>query len=370
MSDHNHDDTQPSASKGYEETRPNPMQPPLPVASPTLKRKTHAFATRIILLLILALTILMTISGLLGWSQGNFERNRTVDTQTKEYLLEQYTLAEQDFAEGRFDLARQRYEYMFAQESTFLDVADRWLEVMVILSGTATPIPKTIEITPTATFDPRPAEELFALAQSLIAVQDWNQAIAVLSALRSEDSAYNFVEVDRMLYLALRNRGIAKISVEGNLEGGLYDFALAEGFGPIDAAAANLRELARLYLIGNSFWVAYPDIAAFYYGQVATVAPNLRDSSGISAFYRYWASLVQYADQLALEEDWCAASEQYQIAYNARNDANIVPTSQYVTELCFQLTPSVTPSMTTTTTVTITTTPDATLSPTTTEIPE
>jgi len=360
MSDYNPDDTKPTQRKEYEETRPHPVQPALPVASPPLKRKTPASATRIILLLVFALTILMAVSGLLGWSQGNFERNRTVDAQTREYLLEQYTLAQQDFNEGRYDLSRQRYEHIFGYDAAFLDVADRWLEVMVIMSGTATPAPEIIEITPTATFDPRPAEELFSLAQSLIAAQDWNQAIAVLSSLRSENSTYNFVEVDGMLYLALRNRGIEQISVEGNFEGGLYDFALAEGFGPIDAVAANLRELVRLYLIGNSFWVAYPDIAVFYYGQVAAVAPNLRDSSGITAFYRYWASLVQYADQLALEENWCEASEQYEIAYNALNNAEIVPTVQYVTELCLLLTPSATPTETTTITATF----DVTLSPT------
>jgi tetratricopeptide (TPR) repeat protein len=303
---------------------------------------------------VFAMFLLIFLSGLLGWGQGRSVRNRSEREQLSEYLLDQYILAQEDFTSGRLDLARQRFEHIFALDPVFLDVADRWLDVMVILSGTATPTPAGIEVSPTPTIDPRPAQELFTLAQSLIALQDWNQAIEVLSSLRTENSSYNFVEVDRMLYLALRNRGMYKISVDGNLEGGLYDFALAEGFGPIDAAAANLRELARLYLIGNSFWVAYPDVAAYYYGQVASVAPNLRDSSGLSAFYRYWASLVQYGDQLALEEDWCAAAEQYQFALIARSDQNIVPTSQYVTELCYLMTATATATGTGTATITST----------------
>ncbi|MEK6256561.1 MAG: hypothetical protein N2C13_04485, partial [Chloroflexota bacterium] len=364
MSNSKPSDTQPIRPKPKGDTRPMSVSPVKPSKPAKRSAQIAGFPVRIILPIFLAMLLLVFLSALLGWSQGRFERNQVDQAQLGDYLLEQYVLAQADYNEGRYDLARQRYEYIFGQDASYLDVADRWLEVMVIISGTATPTTVSVEITPTVTLDPRPAQELFASAQSSIAAQDWDQAIQILSSLRTEDPTYSFVEVDGMLYLSLRNRGIIKISVEGNFEAGLYDFALAEGFGPIDAAATNLRELARLYLIGNSFWVAYPDVAAYYYGQVSAVAPNLRDANGISAFYRYWASLVQYADQLAGDEEWCAASAQYTLAQNARQDQNIVPTAQYVTELCYLLTPTVTATGTGTATATSTATLGPTFTPT------
>lgn len=367
MSKFNPDDTKPTRRRAISVTRPQPTVPPTSPVRKILNTSIGGFPLRIVLPFVLAMFLLIFLSGLMGWGQGRSMRNQSEEEQMFAYLLDQYILAQEDFDARRFDLARQRYEHMFAIDPLYLDVAERWLDVMVILSSTGIPTPAPIEIMLTPTVDPRPAKELFTLAQSLIAVQDWNQAIEVLSSLRTENSTYNFVEVDRMLYLALRNRGIFKISVDGNLEGGLYDFALAEGFGPIDAAAANLRELARLYLIGNSFWVAYPDVAAYYYGQVASVAPNLRDASGLSAFYRYWASLLQYADQLALAEDWCAASQQYQIVLNARSDQIIVPTSLYVSELCYLMTATATSTETSTATITTTPTFGASFTPTPTE---
>jgi hypothetical protein len=114
----------------------------------------------------------------------------------------------------------------------------------------------------------------------------------------------------------------------------LYDFALAEKFGPLDGQANNYREWARLYLYGNAFWLAYPEDAAYYYGQLVGLAPDLRDSQGLSAFYRYWQSLVHWGDKLAAEGDWCGAAERYQQAQNARTDGELQPTANYAVIQC------------------------------------
>ncbi len=67
--------------------------------------------------------------------------------------------------------------------------------------------------------------------------------------------------MDGLIYLCLRNRGIEKI-LSGQLESGIYDFTLAEQFGPLDGETENYRNWARLYLLGNAFWGAYPEQAA------------------------------------------------------------------------------------------------------------
>jgi hypothetical protein len=187
---------------------------------------------------------------------------------------------------------------------------------------------------PTPTQDPRPKEELFAAARALMVAHNWTEAIDTLLALRQADAGFSTADVDGMLFAALRNRGAQNIVEFGLFEPGLYDFALAEKFGPLDGLARNYREWARLYLYGNAFWLAYPQDAAFYYGQLVGMAPDLRDSNGIAAFTRYWQSLVHIGDQFGAEGDWCAAVEAYQDAMGARTDAELEGKLNFALEAC------------------------------------
>lgn len=303
---------------------------------------------------VLVLLLVTAASGAAGWGSGRAQLGATATVQAGLYMFEQYNLALADMEAGNYELARQRLEFIFVADANFLDVADKWVEVMLVLGQTSVPT-SAARPSPSATptEDPRPKEELLAAAQALIAIRDWSGAIDTLLALRKADLSYHTADVDGMLYLALRNRGVQNILELGLFEPGLYDFSLAEKFGPLDGQALNYREWARLYLYGNAFWLAYPEEAAYYYGQLVGMAPDLRDSSGLSAFYRYWQSLVHYADQLAAKEDWCAASGQYEVAQGARQDAGIQPTANYAQEQCILLTPSATPSATGTATPTL-----------------
>jgi len=335
-----------------------------PPVRPSGKRKALPLGLQWLGLFGLGLLIILSASALLGWSGGRNQRAIQATAETGLYLHEQYALAVEEMGEGRYELARQRFEYIFSVDPNFQDVAVLWAQVTMILNATATATPPTPTITPTPTLDPRPSEEKFTSIQLAITSQDWDTAINTILALRNADPLYRFAEVDDMLYLALRFSGVKKILQEGNLEGGLYDFSLAEQYGPLDTEANGYRNWARLYLYGNAFWYAYPDVAAGYYGQVAGVAPNLRDSSGLTAFYRYWASLIQYADQLAAAQDWCAADGQYEIALNAAHDPDVQITARYAEEQCALLTPSLTPTPTITETMLVTFTPTETPTPT------
>ncbi|TAK14631.1 MAG: hypothetical protein EPO32_01065 [Anaerolineae bacterium] len=294
-------------------------------------------------------------AGALGGAAGG---QRSLDASatavSRAYLEEQYQLGLLDIQQGNLELARQRFEFIFTHDQSFAAAADRWVELSLLMNSTATVTPPAAAPTPTPTQDPRPKEELFTQATLLIAASQWDQALDVLSSLRQADTGYRVVEVDGMIYLALRNRGVDKILRRGELESGMYDFSLAEQFGPLDAEAGVYRGWARLYLQGNSFWMAYPDIAAIYYGQVAAAAPNLRDESGLTAFYRYFASLVQYADQLAAAQDWCAAAEQYGVALRAANNTEVAATATVVSQNCFGQTPTVTATSTHTPSSTVT----------------
>jgi hypothetical protein len=343
--------TRPAATvpaKGSPPLAKPPVSPPGDTRPGCLRGFLRSPIVIVSLAVLLGLMLVTVASAATGWSLGVGEFNSTATIESGLYMLDQYNRALDELAADEFSLARQRLEYIFSQNPEFLDVREQLIYVLTITG--ITPEPTQFVLTATPTEDPRPKEDLLASAQSLINTQDWTAAIDTLLALRKADPNYRTAEVDGWLYAALRNRGVVNIIQLGLFEPGLYDFSLAEDFGPLDAEATNYREWARLYLLGNAFWLAYPQDAAYYYGLLTGLAPNLADSSGLTAFYRYWQSLIHYGDQLAAAGEWCGAYEQYQLAQAARQDGALVPTADFAFSECMgpSDTPTVAPSFTST----------------------
>jgi tetratricopeptide (TPR) repeat protein len=294
---------------------------------------------------VLAAGIMVLLGALLGFQSGS-QNQEIIQTKIIEQTLkEQYDLGVQDLEAGRYEVARQRFEYILKHNPSYPDVTEKLAQAMAVLYTTATPTPPAATVSPTPTRDLRPVEEMFAQAQAQIAGQDWNGTIDTLVALRKENRSFQVARVDGMLFISLRYRGMDKIWKEGNLEGGLYDLSLAGNIGPLDVQANSARDLARLYMIGSSFWEVHPEQAVYYFGQVAAAAPGLRDASGWTASERYRATLIQYGDLLASQKDWCNAQEQYQLAYSMGADATLQATIQEVALKCSP--PSPTPELTT-----------------------
>lgn len=310
------------------------------------------------------------IGGLNGYHAAVQTRQSRQDFAQVKSLVEQYQWGVLDQQAGRYAIAKQRYEWVLAQDPNFPDASQRLAEVNDILFATATPTPTpppTPTITPSPTPDLRPIQDLFATAQSHLQAEDWSGVIDTIINLRSVDASYKVVQVDRMLYIALRNRGVEKILRGGDLEGGTYDLTLAEQFGPLDAEANYAQGWARLYEYGSAFWGADPQAAVYYFSQVAAAAPYLRDGAGWTAIERYRAVLIQYGDQLANQDEWCSAEDQYRAAANIRNDANLQTTVDNAQLKCSP--PTATPSLTPTFTLTPSPTSTGTLEPTWTSSP-
>lgn len=273
-------------------------------------------------LLAIVLVGLGSVTGALaGYQSGQQARLLRAQAQSTLSLQQQYELGMQDMQSGQFEVAKQRFEFILQQNPGFPGAADRLAEAMAILYATATPTPVTPTAAPSATptRDLRPIQDLFAQAQAQFASEGWNAMIDTIIALRKEDAQYQAPVIDGMLYLALRNRGVEKITSR-DLEGGIYDLALAESFGPVDVEASGIRSLARMYITGNSFWEVSPEQAVYYFGQVAAASPYLTDASGWTARERYRGALVQYGDLLAQKGDWCSAEDQYRAALDIRAD--------------------------------------------------
>ncbi len=272
-----------------------------------------------------------------GYASGIQDRLDYQYTQEAQDCQAQFDLGVADMADGRYDVARQRFEYVIQLCPEYPEVTGRLADTLLALNttATATQVP-TPTLTPTP--DLRGAEELFARSLELITLADWSAALETLDTLRKKQPDYNPVEVDGMYYVALRNRGIEKIQA-GNLEGGTYDLARAERFGPLDAQAETWRTWASLYSTGASFWEINWPQAINYFSDLALAAPNLRDLSGWTATDRLRMAFIGYGDQLALNGDFCNAQLQYEQALLMGPDATLEPTATQAARDCAPPTP-------------------------------
>jgi len=130
----------------------------------------------------------------------------------------------------------------------------------------------------------------------------------VLDTLRKEDITYKTSQVDGMYYFSLRNWGVDLIKA-GNLEGGIYQLTLAERFGPLDNTAIILRDNARYYITAASFWELDWRLAVEYFSQLN--GSGLWDGT-MTATERYRIASMRYGDELYMDEQYCAAYQQYQ----------------------------------------------------------
>jgi tetratricopeptide (TPR) repeat protein len=287
----------------------------------------------LVLLSLAALLVIAGASAYGGYLSGIEQRTSLEATQVSREVAEQYELGVQDVNAGRYEVARQRFEYVIQLDPGYPGVTDQLAMVLLELNTTATPtaVP-TPTLTPTV--DLRSAEELFSQSQVLLADERWSEAIETLLKLRKDEPSYQTVKVDSMLYVALRNRGVQRILAEADLEGGTYDLALAERFGPLDVEARNMRTWANLYVTGASFWGLDWAQAVEFFGQLVPVAPNLRDSSNITATERYRLATIEYGNFLAENGEWCEALAQYEAALALGADPEVESTAASVAREC------------------------------------
>lgn len=288
------------------------------------------------LLIIISLSALLLIaatSAVGGYFSGINQRTNFEVTQVALQVEEQYQLGLEDMQAKRYELARQRFEYVIKIDPNYPGVTEQLAMVLLEINTTATP---TMVATPTLTPTPdmRGVDELYAQSQLLLADGKWTEAIDTLLKLRKDEPDYQTIKVDSMLYVALRNRGVDRILREGDLEGGTYDLALAEKFGPLDVEASNMRTWADLYKTGASFWGLDWGQSVYYFGQIILVAPNLRDNTNMTAAERFRIATLKYGDFLAANKEWCLAQEQYEAAFSLGSDPSVEPTAAWVTTRC------------------------------------
>jgi tetratricopeptide (TPR) repeat protein len=262
---------------------------------------------RVFLFNALGLIVILVLAILAGYGSGISTRKNTESSVISQQLGEQFQYALVDIEFLRYANAKQRLEYIIAHDPSFPGAQDKLTQVLVLMNQ---PTPTlTPSLTPSPDFSG--AEQAFSQAQQLITAQDWPSAIGILDQIRKLDASYKTGQVDGMYYFALRNYGYDLITKQGNLEGGIYQFTLAERFGPLDRDAAGLREGARFYLIGASFWELNWAEALKYFNQIAGY--GLWDGT-MSVSERIHFASMRYGDELLDQGQACDAVGQYEHA--------------------------------------------------------
>ena len=298
------------------------------------------------LVVILGGILIVIIGMLLGIPRGINDRVSLAETQAAPKIQSQLESARTDIAEGRYSVALTRLDWILDEMSAYLteeelaEVGELYTQTLLMINSSVTatpaytPTPTEPAITPTP--DYRGEEDLFNTAQQYLDAESWDEAITTLESLRDKNLEYRAVEVDGMLYIALRNRGIQKILMEGSLEPGIYDLTQAERFAPLDNQAEAYRTWARFYITGASYWDVDWTQVIYYFEQVYTNFPGMRDGSNMTATERYKKALLNYGLQLAAAELYCEAQPYFEQSFAIGQDPVAQPTAQWVYDQCWE----------------------------------
>jgi tetratricopeptide (TPR) repeat protein len=272
--------------------------------------------------LVLILLVVLGAAAFGGYQAGVVQRQAQWQATQVLELENQYALGLADLQSGRYEVAVARFEYVLQLDPSYRDASARLAEAQA--GAQLTPVAPASAAAPTAVVTPTPAPtesqeaaEVFALANTSFSEEDWDGVISALTRLHSVDPDYEAVRADGMLFLALRNRGVARIMGDA-MEAGIYDLQQAEAFGPLDMEALNVRAWARTYLAGRSFWGLDWQRSMEIFEELSLIAPYFRDTDR-----RLFESVWRYADQLVAAGDYCGAVERYERALLLFVDENV-----------------------------------------------
>jgi tetratricopeptide (TPR) repeat protein len=316
-----------------------PVQPLKEDDTQPVQPVKKVFRWRSTLISIFGFLLLLGLGGFGGYSSGISARRAAQDTILSKQAGEQFTLALVDIQFGRYETAKQRLEFVINTDPNYPGASAKLTEVL-ILSTVPSPTPMP---TVTATPDFSGAESAFQRAQQLIAAKDWPGSLTALDSIRKLDPTYKTAQVDGMYYFALRNNGYDSITKHGNLEGGIYYLTLAERFGPLDNTAIGIRDGARMYITGASFWQLDWKQAVDYFSQVSAGWPSLWDGT-MTASQRFYYASMRYGDSLYQQQEYCSANEQYtNAAALGTLDNTAAKNAQDAYNQCFPATPTSAP---------------------------
>ena len=299
---------------------------------------------RILGVLFLSLAFLLafygTIAGL-AWQSGEQIREDSLQAELSDQLTTQLERTESDVANGNYQLALRRLEWVLQREPhnpqalALQQQAEAGLEAR--LNPTAAPtdvVPTTVPTDtpmPEATFDPSPDYQAIA---ALIEDEAWPEAIEALITFQTANPSFERRQTDIWLYDAHIAHGLALLNTE-SVELGLFHLGQAEKLGDLPIEVQDQIGWAELYLTGLAFYGVDWSATVFYFRQLCLAAPFYQNSCGTLRF-----SLIQYGDLFADQMDYCPAEPFYREAISYGGDAELRERLNEALQGCAEATPT------------------------------
>lgn len=304
--------------------------------------------------------ILLLVIFLAGWFGGvvylaTASGRRLRDEQARAALqvemAHQVELAGEDLAAGRYALARSRLEWVLGQDPAYPGASTLYQQAQTQLNALLTPLP-TPTLTPTSTPLPMPTrassladpETQLEALDDLAKTEDWRAVVTAVKAFQFDYPNYERRQTDTLLYEAYVNLGLSLLPGP-QVEQGLAYLTEAEKLGDLPQEVADQRGWAELYVQGIGFYRVNWGAAVFYFRDLCLAAPFFHDACSL-----LYESLVAYADQLAVAQDWCPAEALYWEAQPYSQDNQLTDRLARASEGCLAATATPTPAVTPTAT--------------------
>lgn len=253
--------------------------------------------------------------GYLAWQSGQVLLVEKQQTELNALLARQIQLAQDNIAQGSYNLAQRRLEWVLSRSPQHPEALALWQQLQEALPATA--VPPTAVTAPEPTATPRPTlapgeisdpDAELSRIQHLMRQELWADAISALLVYQRQFPNQMRSDTDKMLYDSYLALGLELINGE-QAELGLYYFDQAEKLGNLPQEAQDYRLWAEWYSQGIAFYGANWNVALGYFRNLCLAAPFYQ-----SACDRLGIALFSYGDQLALAQDWCPAVELYREA--------------------------------------------------------
>ncbi len=265
----------------------------------------------------------IAVSATGGVIAGEKERDVRATETTMVDIDIQLALGIDDFNQGRYQLAAQRFRWILERVPDHTEAAAQLAEAERLMNeGQIVPT-----LPPSETDDP---EELFVEAQGFYDNQEWQNAITRFEELQRLDPRYREVEVKEMMFASLKSLGVSYIRGD-RLEEGIFLLERAGDIQPLDDQTEGEQYLASLYVAGQTYWDLNWVIVIENYQIIYDLAPNYREGQLAS---RLREARINYGAELNSQGSFCGAASQYEIALTILEDDLVQGQYDQVAELC------------------------------------
>ncbi len=329
---------------------PQASEPNEQSTTPPRKKRRSVRIAGLLLIIFSVLVGWFLLVAFLGWQSGQ----QALQDKQLAQLERQITLAEENIAQGNYQLALTRLEWVLERDSGSTQALLLQEQALAGIGATPEPTPVTaVTVTPASTRLPTatpgsigsPSDELLRI-QRLVATKYWEEALPALIAFQQQFPSFEREETDQLLYDVYMNYGLDLITGE-KVELGIYYLTQAQRLGNLPQSARDYQTWAELYTQGISFYGVNWDASAYYFRDLCLAAPFYQSSCD-----HLFTALVSLGDQYAFAQDWCPAQNLYDEASSYQTTAELNNKRTEAQENCLLATP--TPSEPITDTVPIT----------------